>query len=63
MGRIEDKILDILIQPELNEEVSYEVVGGPTPSATLKGPLDYKERTEGTRTASVADSGRRRDRQ
>jgi len=46
MGRIEDKILDILSQPELNEEVSYEVVGGPTPSATLKGPLDYAKNVQ-----------------
>jgi hypothetical protein len=34
--KIEDKILDIL-----NEAVSYETIGGPSPSATLKGPLDY----------------------
>ena len=36
---LEDKILDILI--ELNEEVPYENLGGPTPSETLKGPIDY----------------------
>jgi hypothetical protein len=36
MGKIEDRILDIL-----NEDVSYEIVGGPSPSETLKGPLDY----------------------
>jgi len=40
MARIEDKILDIL-KKDLNEEVSYEILGGPTPSATLKAPIDY----------------------
>ena len=39
--RFEDKIMDILSKTELNEAVSYEVVGGPDPSSTLKGPLDY----------------------
>ena len=43
--RIEDKILDILSQ-DLNEEVSYETVGGPTPSSTLKGPLDYAKNVQ-----------------
>jgi hypothetical protein len=43
MARIEDKILDIL---KMNEEVSYEVVGGPTPSETLKGPLDYAKNVQ-----------------
>lgn len=36
MGRIEDKILGIL-----NEGIEYEIVGGPSPSETLKAPLDY----------------------
>jgi hypothetical protein len=39
--RIEDKILDILSKTELSEAVDFEVVGGPDPSSTLKGPLDY----------------------
>src|ERR1041385_3288482 len=39
--KIEDKILDILSKTELNEAVDYEVVGGPSPSSTLQGPLDY----------------------
>ena len=34
--KIEDQILKIL-----SEDVPYEVVGGPTPSAILKEPLDY----------------------
>ena len=40
MTRIEDKILDIL-KKDLSEEVSYEILGGPTPSSTLKAPIDY----------------------
>jgi hypothetical protein len=39
--RIEDKILDILNRPDLNEAVEYEIVGGPSPSEVQKGPLDY----------------------
>ena len=46
MGRIEDKILDILNRTELEEEVSYEKLGGPTPSATLKGPIDYAKNVQ-----------------
>jgi hypothetical protein len=46
MGRIEDKILDILNKSDLNEEVAYEIVGGPSPSATLKGPLDYAKNVQ-----------------
>jgi len=37
--RIEDKIMDIL--GNVNEGVEWETIGGPTPSSTLKGPLDY----------------------
>lgn len=44
--RIEDTILDILNSSDLNEEVDYEVVGGPTPSATLQGPLDYAKNVQ-----------------
>jgi hypothetical protein len=36
MNTIEEKILKIL-----KEEIPYEVIGGPTTSETLKGPLDY----------------------
>ena len=47
MGRIEDKILDILSKSDdLNEEVNYEVVGGPDPSHILKGPLDYAKNVQ-----------------
>jgi hypothetical protein len=41
MGAIEQKILDIL-----KESVEYEVVGGPTPSETLKAPLDYAKNVQ-----------------
>ena len=44
--RIEDKILDILNKTDLNEAVSYEIVGGPSPSETLKGPLDYAKNVQ-----------------
>ena len=41
MGSMENKILDILNKAKLEEAVEWETVGGPTPSETLKGPLDY----------------------
>ena len=44
--RIEDKILDILNKTELDEAVSYEIVGGPDPSTVLKGPLDYAKNVQ-----------------
>ena len=44
--RIEDKILDILSKTDLTEDVSYEVLGGPTPSETLKGPIDYAKNVQ-----------------
>ena len=44
--RIEDKILDILNKTDLNEAVQYEVIGGPSPSETLKGPLDYAKNVQ-----------------
>ena len=44
--RIEDKIMDILNNQELTEAVDFEIVGGPTPGATLKGPLDYAKNVQ-----------------
>jgi len=41
MGKIEDKIMEILKGDNLQEAVDFEIVGGPDPSSTLKGPLDY----------------------
>jgi hypothetical protein len=39
--RVEDKIMEILY-----ESPEWETVGGPTPSATLKGPLDYAKNVQ-----------------
>src|SRR5271166_3671272 len=44
--RIEDKILDILNKTDLSEAVQYEIIGGPDPSSTLKGPLDYAKNVQ-----------------
>ena len=44
--KIEDKILDFLNNTQLDEDVSYENLGGPTPSTTLKGPIDYAKNVQ-----------------
>lgn len=44
--QIEDKILDILKNTELTEAADWETVGGPDPSSTLKGPLDYAKNVQ-----------------
>lgn len=45
--KIEDKILDILSKTEeLDEAVSYENLGGPTPSTVLTGPIDYAKNVQ-----------------
>jgi hypothetical protein len=44
--RIEDKIMDILNNTQLDEGASWENLGGPTPSETLKGPIDYAKNVQ-----------------
>jgi len=54
---IENKILDILNKTQLDEAVEYEVVGGPTPSETLKGPLDYAKNVQAAKVPTAPGAG------
>ena len=54
MGNMENKILNILNKTNgLDEAVEWETIGGPTPGATLKGPLDYAKNVKQAQVPSA----------
>ena len=58
MGSLENKIANLLNKANLNEETSasgveFEVIGGPDPSSTLKGPLDYAKNVKQAQVPSA----------